>query len=104
MEEVCWRISRAAYTLSKSKSITKADHSALIEESYEMAKLTLELNKNNARGHKWMCITLDAYSGLQGFRNRCATLVPVKDHMLVRISHKNVTNNFIYLRIHTKLN
>lgn len=48
-----------------------------------MAKLTLELNANSALGHKWMSIALDAYSELQGFRARCATLVPVKDHMLV---------------------
>lgn len=81
-EEVAWRISRAAYTLSKSKSISKADHAALVEESYEMAKLTLELNEKSALGHKWMSIALDAYSGLQGFRTRCGTLVAVKDHML----------------------
>lgn len=80
-EEICWRISRAAYTLSKCKPQNSPDYTALIEESYEMAKLTLELNENSARGHKWMSIALDAYSGSQGFRNRCTTLTQVKDHM-----------------------
>lgn len=81
-EQIIWRISRAAYTLSKTKTLSKSERDALVEESYFMAKLTLELNENSALGHKWMSITLDAYSALQGFRTRCSTLVSVKDHML----------------------
>ncbi|XP_034244217.1 regulator of microtubule dynamics protein 1-like [Thrips palmi] len=96
-EEISWRISRASYLLSKSKTLTKAERDALIEESYDMAKMTLQLNENSALGHKWMSIALDAYNAIQGFRTRCTSLVSVKDHMLKSIELDPSDATVIYM-------
>ncbi|XP_026272226.1 regulator of microtubule dynamics protein 1 [Frankliniella occidentalis] len=97
IEDIIWRISRAAYTLSKSQTISKEEHATLVEESYAMAKLTIELNENSALGHKWMSIALDAYSNLQGFRERCATLTTVLNHMLKSIELDPTDATVIYM-------
>ncbi|KAK3925087.1 Regulator of microtubule dynamics protein 1 [Frankliniella fusca] len=96
-EDITWRISRAAYSLSKSHVISKEKHCSLIEESYEMAKLTLELNENSALGHKWMSIALDAYSSMKGFRHQCATVIPVLNHMLRSIELDPTDGTVIYM-------